>query len=356
MSEKNINISITTGSITRFAIIILAFIGFFLLKDVVVILLTSIVIASFIEVVSNKLKRKYKIPRTLVVVSVFFGMIFVITSLVYFLVPIFIDQFSTLAIQLSKALPQVEFLKPFTSRGFATGAQNFAQGIADNTPLTDVVSGARGFIGAFSTSLFASLSTFFGGVVTFFLTMVISFYLSMQERGVENFLKIIVPLKHENYAIDLWERTEKKIALWVRGQLFLGLLVGALVFIGLQIMGIQYSLILALVAAVFELVPFGMIFAAIPAVILASIQGGMGTGLMVMLLYIIIQQFENYVIAPFVVKKVVGISPLIVIIALLIGSKLAGFWGFILAVPAAVFLTEILNDNEKKKNFAKVLE
>jgi len=94
---------------------------------------------------------------------------------------------------------------------------------------------------------------------------------------------------------------------------------------------------------------FGPILAAIPAVSIAFIDGGTSLGFMVVGLYVIIQQFENHLIYPLVVKKVVGVPPLMVILALLVGAKLAGFLGIIIAVPLAAVLMEFVNDWEKNK-------
>lgn len=349
MTDRPINISITTGTVVKIILILGLFAAAFLLKNVLLVVLTAIVIASFVEVVSNKLKKKYKIPRQVVVSVVFSLMLLTIGTLVYFIVPLFLDQVSTLLNQISKALPNVEFLKPFQSKSFILGAQKFVDGIGNDAPITDVISGSRTFITYISTTLFDSVSSIFGGLVNLVILLVISFYLSMQERGVESFLRLVTPLKYEPYVLDLWERTEIKIAGWVQGQLVLGLIVGVLTFVGLSIIGVPYSLLLALIAAVMELVPFGLIFAVIPAVAVALIEGGFSTGFIVLLFYIIIQQLENYLIAPMLTKKTTGVSPLVVIISLLVGAQLAGFWGIILAVPGAVLVLEILEDYEKKK-------
>ena len=124
-----------------------------------------------------------------------------------------------------------------------------------------------------------------------------------------------------------------------------------------MILGVKYALLLAILAAVTELIPlFGPILAAIPAILIGFLDGGTTLGLMVLGLYVIIQQFENHLIYPLVVKKVVGVPPLMVIIALLIGAQLAGFLGIIIAVPVAAALMEFVNDIEKDKKKTMVTE
>jgi predicted PurR-regulated permease PerM len=121
-------------------------------------------------------------------------------------------------------------------------------------------------------------------------------------------------------------------------------------YLGLTILGVQYALVIALGVAVLELIPFGIILAIIPSVLFAYADGGMSLSLKVLGLFVIVQQFENYLIAPLIVNKIIGVSPLVVILSILIGAKLAGFWGIILAIPVAVCLLEYLSDIEKGKS------
>jgi len=180
--------------------------------------------------------------------------------------------------------------------------------------------------------------------------VVLSFYLAVQEDGVGKFLRIVTPRTHEKYVIDLWKRTQIKIGLWMQGQLVLALVVGVLVYLGLLVLGIPNALFFAVIAAFLEMIPlFGPIIAASPAVVAAYVAGGASAGIIVTGLYLIIQQFENHLIYPLVVKKIVGVPPILVIISLLIGFKLAGFLGIILSVPLSAMLVEFLDDMHKKR-------
>ncbi len=174
--------------------------------------------------------------------------------------------------------------------------------------------------------------------------------MAVQEKGIDSLIRIITPIQHEPYVIGLWRRTQYKIGSWVKGQILLSLLIGVLVFLGLTILRIRYAFVLAILAASLELIPiFGPIIAAVPAIMIALADGGLTVGLMVVGLYIIIQQFENHLIYPLVVKKIVGVPPIISIVSLIIGGKLFGFLGFILAVPLAAVIMELAADTEKKK-------
>ncbi len=184
--------------------------------------------------------------------------------------------------------------------------------------------------------------------------MIISFLLSVQENGIENFLRIIISPKYEEYIIDLWGRAQRKIGLWFQGQLLLGVIVGILIYLGLTIFGVKYALSLALISALSELIPFGILLAMMVAVFFSYTDAGIIQALIVGGFYLIVHQFEAYLIAPLIVKKVVGISPLVVILSILIGIELAGFWGLVLAIPAAVSVLEYVHDVQKRKVSAKL--
>ncbi len=185
------------------------------------------------------------------------------------------------------------------------------------------------------------------------LIVVFSFYFSVQETGVDDFLRVVTPVKEQAYVLHLWKRSQEKIGKWMQGQLILALIVGVLLYLGLTVLGVPHALLLAILAAVFELIPvFGQILAAIPALAIGFGAGGATEALLVVGLYVLVQQFEAHLIYPVVVKKVVGVPPLLVILALLIGFKLFGFLGVLLSVPIAGAIQEFVSDVDREKTRA----
>ena len=139
------------------------------------------------------------------------------------------------------------------------------------------------------------------------------------------------------------------MGLWLQGQFLLGILVGILVFLGLTILGVKYALLLAILTAFFEVIPvFGPVMAAIPAVTMALLQKPV-LGLAVLILYVIVQQFENHLIYPLVVRKTIGVPPLLVVLSLVVGGTLGGFFGLLLSVPIAAVLVEFVNDVARRR-------
>ena len=114
-------------------------------------------------------------------------------------------------------------------------------------------------------------------------------------------------------------------------------------------MGIQYALLLSIIAGLMELIPYGILIALVPAVSFSYLSGGMQSALMVLGAYLIIHMFEVYLFSPLVIKKVTGLSPLIIILAVLVGVELGSFWGLLLSIPGALLFMEIISDMEKHK-------
>ncbi len=343
--KKNISVSITPGSIFTVVLIGLLIFLLYYLRDLVLVLLTAIVIASFVEGGVHTLKR-LRFPRALAVIVIYAIVLGFFALLFYVFVPVFINEFSSLASLISVYFPNSAFLHD-VSGGSLTGAKDVVSGLAHNVPFADIITNVEKFASTVSGGLVSAASVVFGGLLNLVLIVVISFYLAMQEHGIENFLRIITPKHKKAYAIDLWRRSERKIALWFQGQLLLGLIVGVLIYLGLALFGVEYALLLGILAAVFELIPFGIILAAVPAIMFGFLDGGFSLAFTVGLLYLFIQQFELHLIAPLVVRKVTGIPSLVVIISLLVGAELVGFWGVILAIPVVVVVLEYISDIEK---------
>lgn len=347
---KSTTINISTKTIVQVILFILLIIFIYYLRDLVLILLTAIVIASAIEP-ATKWFMKYRIPRVPSVIIVYATVIALFFGIFYFFIPPILDEAAGFFSMLPQYIDSISATEALTSDMFVS-----------TKTVTDGVDAVRGFslqrvildlqssISNVSEGFIRMLNTVFGGLLSLVLIIVFSFYFAVQEKGIEDFLKIVTPLSHQKRIIDLWKRSQLKIGLWMQGQILLAVIIGVLTYLGLTIFGVPYALLLAVIAAIFELIPiFGPILASIPAIIIAFVDGGATLATLVFGLYLIIQQFENHLIYPLVVKKVVGVPPLLVIIALIIGAKLAGFLGIILSVPAAAALQEFVNDIQKDK-------
>ncbi len=347
--EKDTVISITSGTIVKGFAILLGFWALWVLSDLVLVIITAVILASSIEP-AVKFLGKYRIHRIPAVLGVYTALAVFLVGLFYAFVPPVVSEL----IDFSQRLPTVAQelnLNIFSENTNALKkGETFIAQISEGAPvqelfatLSKISSSSRGFAGA--------VGSVFGGLFSFILIVVLSFYFAMQERGIENFLRIVIPSSREDYVINLWERSRVKIGKWMQGQLLLGVLIFVLVYLGLTIFGVPYALLLALLAGVLELIPvFGPIIAAIPAVALAFGAGGTTLALIITGFYLLVQQFESNLIYPLVVRKIVGVPPILVILALIIGFQLAGFLGILISVPVVAAIMELVDDIEKKKS------
>lgn len=345
-------ISITTETMIRVFLVALAIFLIWLLRDLMLVILTSIVIASFVESAVPHFK-KIGIGRVFGIVILYVVSLSVLALFFYLFAPLLITELYNFSTFMASYIPGLSFLTFFQNEAFS-GAKDIVGSLSDGFSLTALMSISRAFITNLSGGFFQTFSVLFGGVFNFILIILISFYLSIQEKGIENFLRIIFPIKYEDYAVDLWERSRRKIALWMKGQMLLGLVVGVLIYLMLSLLGIEYALLLALIAGIMELVPYGMIVALVPAFAFSYLSGGLPSALLVSGAYIIIHEFEVFLLAPLIINKVVGLSPIVIILSILIGFEIGGIWGGVLAIPLAIIIMEFMNDIEKDKTLARI--
>lgn len=344
---KSLQINISNKSFIKLIVFALICLALYKLYNIILIILVAIVIASFVESAVRKLKPYIK-NRSFAVFLVYAIAISLIVGLSSVFMPVFIREMSALVSSLSQYIPSGSVLNTFQPDTL-TGAKDVFSDISKNASIGEVISSFKNLIDSMSGGFMDVFGGAFGGVINFVFILIISFYLSITEKGVENFLRIVTPRKQEEYVISLWERTERKIGLWMQGQMLLGLIVGVLAYLGLTILGVKYSLVLAILTALLELIPYGIFVAVVPVALFSFLDGGITMALLSFALYFILHQFETYLIYPLIIKKVIGVSPLVVILSIIIGYELAGFLGVVLAIPVAVCLLEFLDDLEKKK-------
>ncbi len=326
-------------------LLVVFFLLIYLLKDILVVFLFAIIIASAISPFAAWLESK-GLPRLLGVLLLYltvFGLIVLVLSLI---VP-FVSQD---LVQLTAVFPKIVEKVSTSLDTVQRGSSGYFDFVSEIQNLLDVLSN---YLQEFAQSAIGLVVSIFGGVFSFVAIIIISFYLSVMRRGIENFLSSVAPARYEGYAIDLWKRAEIKVGRWLQGQLLLGLIVGLVVYVGLSLMKIKFAIVFGLLVMVLEIVPVaGPVLAAIPAVLFAFIQDPT-MALWVILFYVVVQQLENHILVPLVLGKTTGLNPVVVILALLIGARLAGIAGAILAVPTATIIVEIIDDLAKHKEMKR---
>ncbi|HEY8515477.1 MAG TPA: AI-2E family transporter [Candidatus Binatia bacterium] len=195
-------------------------------------------------------------------------------------------------------------------------------------------------LGSVATTLWSVV----GGVFGVATILILTFYLLLEAESLLAGLLRLVPRRHRGHVRTASAEIRRKLSAWLSGQLILSAVIGATTALALGLLGVPFFFVLALIAALGELVPYiGPLLAAVPAVALAATESWQ-LAIAVVAFFFVQQQLENYVLAPRVMEHQVGISPVGVIVALLIGGSLLGVVGAILAVPSAAILQVVLQE------------
>ena len=329
-------LEISTSSILRVFVVLLGIAFVFSVWQIIASVFLAVVIASGVEPAVNALS-KAKIPRLLAAIIIYVAGFLILASVFSTVLPVLISETRQLS---------VEF--PSIYDDFVGGVENFlglsAEDETTKKQIEKILAGAQKTLSENASNIFTFTFNIFGGILSFMLVVVISFYLVIQKDGIENFLKSIIPGGHHEYALNLWHRVEKRLGRWFQYQMLMGVSVGFIFFIALWLMGVEYALTLALVAGVFEVIP--MIWPIIVGMIsftLTSFQSFM-LALGVVAVYILIEQIQQQFLMPSIMSKAIGLNPIIIIVTLLVAANLIGFWGIVLAIPFAVVLSEFAKD------------
>lgn len=204
------------------------------------------------------------------------------------------------------------------------------------------------------TSLIGFVSGIFGKILNLILIIVLIFYFSVEEKISEKFYPFLI-IKDRKRQEEVrqkisryWKIAESQAGRLLQGYVLLAFTVGIMVYIGLSILGIRYSLILAVLAGVLEIIPWlGPVAAGLLGTLLSLLQEGWAIAFWTAFVFFIVQQIENYFIIPFVMKNRVNLDPLLTLIVLIIGGRLGGTLGLVLAVPVGAILVAFLREKSK---------
>ncbi|MFA6017052.1 MAG: AI-2E family transporter [Patescibacteria group bacterium] len=266
-----------------------------------------------------------RLPRAIASFIIYLLFIFIIYSIFSVIIPPLLSEM----IFLSKNLPKItESILPHFGIAF-----NFDL-LTQNIPT--IANQTLGFVkGIFSNVVFVTSTLFFG---FYFLLEK-----NLEDKLLCNFFEEIEIKKIEVVS----NRAQKRMSSWFWGEVILMIVVGTMTYVGLNIIGMKYVLALAVLAGLLEVIPsLGPITSSIPAILIGLSYSPI-LGLYCAILYIVVQQLENNLLVPLVMKKVTGLHPIVTLVAMVIGGKLAGIMGVLLAVPSTMFIETILIESQK---------
>lgn len=293
------------------------------IKDLIFSLFIAFIISGALKSPVEFLEKK-KFPRLLASIFIYFLFIFLIFTLFSLVIPPLIQEmtyfFKNFPI-IIKSIPQISSY------------------IDLNLVTQNIPNLANDFVvfvkGVFSNAIFITSTLFFG------------FYLLIDKNFIEKTLINFYEETEAKKISHIISQGQKRAGSWFWAELILMTFVGVLTYLGLTIIGMKYAAALAVFAGLLEIIPnLGPIISAVPAALI-GFSHSYALGFYNIALYFIVQQLENNLIVPVIMKKIIGLHPIITLIALIVGGKLAGVLGVLLAVPTTIFIETLLLENQK---------
>ncbi|MBI1866601.1 MAG: AI-2E family transporter [Candidatus Staskawiczbacteria bacterium] len=335
MPEKTLDVSWET--IIKFFIASFIFYIIYLARDIAVWFFFALVISILLQPAVNFLRRIY-IPKIIAIFLIYLSIFGLLSFLVYLTAPIFVYEIK----QFVQSLPDYfERISPLLKQlGF-----DVAKGFGEITSIL------TGNLEKSSKSVIGALLAFFGGLASTVFILTIAFFLSLEEKGVEKFLILLSPKKYEEHITTLFKRAQNKVAGWFGARILACLFVGVASFIVFYIFGVKYAFLLALLAGILNFVPYvgPWITSILLIVFVISFSASWFFVFYVLAAFLLIQLIENSLLTPILMKKMIDLPPVLVLLALLVGSQIFGFLGTIFAVPVFGIIYEFLKEFLEQK-------
>lgn len=358
-----VTVHLSIGSVVRSAFAVLAIVAgvtlLWFLQDKIVILFLSIFVAMIIDP-GVQFLRRLGLPRGLGILLHYFVALFLLVFLLVSLVPLIASQLIDLAglmqNEVNEFLLQPQVSLPLISEAANASLTQLVESTLRNLSINQFADALQQFGQNLSTATQSSLllaAHLAGSVVNFFgnlvIILVMAFFIQIEKEKIVSWSKSFLPARLRPYVDDKSEAIQTKMAQWTRGQLVLCLFIGFMVFLALTVLRMPYALTLGILAGFTEFIPVvGPLIAAVPAVLIAGTQFGLFNALIVALVYYAIQWCENNLLVPLIMKRAVGLSPLAILFAMLVGvsfpSVIHPVLGIILSIPATTILAIFIED------------
>ena len=321
---QRVKIDISVWTFIKLILVILAFYFLYMIKDILALFfVVMILVATFSPVIESWSKRIGRWPAVLSVVAIFIA---IVALLVYLVVPPVISQVGEFAQNLPYFMEKISYFK----NHFPT-IQNYLDTLSTS-------------LNAYTGGVVSFTLGIFGGFITIISALVLFIYLLIDEKAMKIAVVSIFPVTHRERLTEVLKKVANQVGNWFRGQLTLASIVAVIYLIGLTIIGVPYAAMLAVLSGVLDFIPvIGPIIAGTVAAFIALSDSPI-KALIVIILYIAVQQLENTILVPKIMQKAVGLSPVIIMAALLIGAKLMGIIGAVLAVPISASISVIIQE------------
>lgn len=363
---ERMKVDISATSIARGTLVVIGIILFLLLvnqvRSTVFLFLVALFLTSAFSPIVDKMEN-HSIPRWAGILIIYIAVLFLIAFMLTQLIPLVAEQIVEIAKSAKNGLeslisndinnPLFNNIKPI--------AEDFLNSL-DIKQIQDYANNIGQSLLSFAGSSVSFLTAVFSNLFNFVLVLIFTFFLSLEKGATGDFFQSLLPHRYADYVGKKMALVQEKIGAWMVGQIIVCLVIGVLIGIGMGILGVKYAVTLGFIAAVMELIPYlGPFLAGIPAVLVALNQDAW-LGLWALIFFVIIQTIEGNFLVPIIMKKAVGLPPVVIMLSMMIfytlfsgigseegGNQFFGIIGVIMAVPIATSLKLFVDDFQEKE-------
>lgn len=299
------------------------------IQSIIIILIIALTLAAAIEPLVVRMHRR-GLSRGQAILSIYAGLLISVGLLLYLVLPPLVSQSSDFSTSIPQLLTDLRDQAEASDSRFlnTTGVRSLNRLIISyehfrNDPSVD------------GTTIIQYARSAFGVVFTIFSVMVVTYYWLTEKAIIKRLALSRLPAHRRGRAHQIWNDIEDKLGGWTRGQLVLSGVIGGVSTVAYWTFGLKFWLALGILAGITEVIPFLGPLIAGSAAVLVALTDSPEKAIMVGVFVLVLQQVEGAVLVPRVMKNAVGLTPLSIILAVLIGGVLMGPLGSLLAIPVA---------------------
>lgn len=305
------------------------------LEQIFIVLLTALLIASAVAPACNYAQGRWRVPRGVTILVIYLLVLLVLAGVVLLIVPL-----------ISGEVDKLRDNAPSYDASIRRQIERIAPGQSQKVTTEDLINRAvkelSNSFGA-ATGFAVSLTS---GLVRLVIVLVLGFFLAAEEGFAERVVTRFAPPAHRQRWNGVLRTITSQLGHWARAQLLLALAFGLTFGVGLKLIGVPYAATLGVIGGVLEIIPYVGGFITVALAVLVALTGvhGILSVVLVVIWYTIVIQLEAHVVAPYLMKRAVGLHPLVVVLALFVGTEALGILGALLAVPIAVIIQALLDE------------
>lgn len=323
-------VEITMGTIIKAVLVILGVWFAFFARDVLMIIFLAFVLNEAFDPAVRWFERKLGFPRWLGIVALY---VLIVSGLILVI--------GLVEAPIAEQLKSLSGLLPEYTRRLS---QFLSQRIGVGQNLTSALDGIKSSSGLLFSNVWNIGVGVVVGIAGAVTTLVLTFYMLLEGKNFQRSLISFVPPKHRDLTERIVEQVGIKMGLWLRGQAALSGSIFVLSLIGLLVFRVNFALTLAVVSGAAEVIPLAGPWIGASAATAVALADSPTKALLVLAYFILIQQLEGHILVPQIMKRALGLSPVVVLVSVLIGGQLLGLIGILLAAPVAAGIVVVIDE------------